>query len=63
MKIKTLDQAQRVVFYAHTYTHGDVRLSERVCKRPESTRDWESALDLLFDDPDVCYVGWKLSND
>lgn len=60
MKIKTLHQAQRVAFYADTYTHGIVHLSERVCKRPESTRDWDKALDLVFDDPDVCYVGWKI---
>ena len=60
MKIKTLSKPRRVAFYAYTYTHGIVRLSERVCKRPESTRDWEDALDRVFDDPAVCYVGWEV---
>jgi hypothetical protein len=58
--MSTFKQPTRVAYYADTYTHGIVHLSERVCKRPESTRDWEDALDRVFDDPDVCYVGWKV---
>lgn len=60
MKIKTLSQTQRVAFYAQTHTRGRIIIGQRVCKRPEGTREWRTIMHMLRTDADVRYVGYEL---
>ena len=58
--MSTFKRPTRVAFYAQTHTHGELAMGERVCKRPEGTREYRTLMHMLRTDTDVRYVGWQV---